>query len=149
MRVEKSTTEEVSGLLKSLAEKKQGGNNNHDRSGGGGGDDDALDFEDVVRKKDEEALRRKAERARRRLERKRNEKAETNNNIVGSGAQLELVGENRTNDAELGIPPECIIDNSNEDHVGDDEEADEDEVEGINPSIAAMMGFTGFSGRRK
>ena len=151
MRVEKSTTEEVSGLLKSLAEKKQGGNNNHDRSGGGGGDDDALDFEDVVRKKDEEALRRKDERAKRRLERKRNEKGETINNIVGSGAQIELEeGENRTNDAELGIPPEGIIDNSNEDHVGGEEDAeDEDEVEGIDPSIAAMMGFTGFCGRRK
>ena len=79
MRVEKRTTDEVSGVLQGLAERKR------EREGSSSGvrgaaaaTPAAIDFEDVVRKKDEEALRRKAERARRREERKRKGKGEMN-----------------------------------------------------------------------
>ncbi len=147
MRVEKSTTAEVSGVLKSLAEKKQGevvGTTNGANSGSRIGGDNALDFEDVVRKKDEEALRRKAERARRREERKRNE-LEEKIHSARSAIPLELVGEDHADEEEDRATP-TGIGNSVEDFV---EEEEEEVVEGIDPNIAAMMGFSDFSGRRK
>ena len=119
MRVEKSTTEEVSGVLKGLAEKKR------ERDGNKGGAESAIDFEDVVRQKDEEALKRKAERARKREERKRREREESQ----------EVVQE-KTNDAEQNPAEE-----------GDEEE--DIEEEGMHPDLAAMMGFSGFGGSRK
>jgi U4/U6.U5 tri-snRNP component SNU23 len=143
MRVEKSTTTEVSGVLKSLAEKKQGGTNNGANSGSRSGGDEALDFEGLVRKKDEEALRRKAERVRRREERKRNEKEEKMHSIR-SVIPLELVRENHASADEDRAEP-TGIDNSVEDFI----EEEEDEMERIDPNIAAMMGFSDFSGRRK
>lgn len=144
MRVEKSTTTEVSGVLKSLAEKKQDDyfGKNNGASGKSGGDD-ALNFEDVVRKKDEEALRRKAERARKRDERRRNTREEKSN-CIGS-IRHELVGENHDDGEEVECATPSGIDNSVED--GDEEEVDE--VAGVDPNIAAMMGFSDFSGRRK
>jgi U4/U6.U5 tri-snRNP component SNU23 len=135
MRVEKSTTEEVNGVLSRLAEKKR------EREGGGSGVhgggalalEEALDFEEVVRRKDDEALRRKAERARRREERKRKERDE------GNGPLLLDAAEDK-NAEEIGAP------------VGDEpvkDEDEEDEVGGIHPDIAAMMGFSGFGGSKK
>ncbi|KAL3761293.1 hypothetical protein ACHAWU_010206 [Discostella pseudostelligera] len=147
MRVEKSTTEEVSGVLKSLAEKKLGGLGSNNNYGAGrrseDGGDDSIDFEDVVRKKDKEALRRKAERARKREERKRQGGKE---DIIENGSdQLDSVVQNNTDDEEGATP---AGDNPVEDEDGEeaDEEADEEEID---PNIAAMMGFSGFSGRRK
>lgn len=120
MRVEKSTTEEVSGVLKGLAEKKR------ERDGNKGGAESAIDFEDVVRQKDEEALKRKAERARKREERKRREREESQ----------EVIIQEKNNDAEENPAEE-----------GDDEE--DVEEEGMHPDLAAMMGFSGFGGSRK
>ncbi|KAL7543964.1 hypothetical protein ACHAXR_013376 [Thalassiosira sp. AJA248-18] len=136
MRVEKSTTEEVSGVLKGLADKKrerEGGSSGGILGTGAAAAVEVVDFEDVVRKKDEEALRRKAERARRREERKRKEKEEKN----GAG-QLNVVTEN--NDEEKQVT------------TNDSNPAEEDEEEeegGVDPNLAAMMGFGGFGGSRK
>ncbi len=122
MRVEKSTTEEVSGVLKGLAEKKR------EREGKNAGNESAIDFEDVVRQKDEEALKRKAERARKREERKRRERGEL---------QEEVIVQDRNNDSEKNPADE-----------GEEDEEDVEE-EGMNPDLAAMMGFSGFGGSRK
>ena len=119
MRVEKSTTEEVSSVLKGLAEKKR----EHDGIGFAGAES-AIDFEDVVRQKDEEALKRKAERARKREERKRKERGETQ---------------------EVAVPTDI------EKNPAEEEDVDEEEVEeeAMHPDLAAMMGFSGFGGSRK
>eukprot|EP00985_Skeletonema_marinoi_P021441 scaffold13162_cov171-Skeletonema_marinoi.AAC.2 len=121
MRVEKSTTEEVSGVLKGLAEKKR------ERDGNKGGAESAIDFEDVVRQKDEEALKRKAERARKREERKRRERGEAQ----------EVIVQDIKNDTEENPAEE-----------GDEEEGVEEEGM-MHPDLAAMMGFSGFGGGRK
>lgn len=160
MRVEKSTTEEVSGVLKGLAEKKQQGGSSSSGGGGGGGSrsatsgdigdgiaSESLDFEDLVRKKDEEALRRKADRVRKREERRRKEREEKMNNGT---IQVDYTGQNNNNnhrDCQEGAAPGGDDDPAEDDGVeGVDEE---EEVEGIDPNIAAMMGFSGFSGRIK
>lgn len=75
MRVEKSTTEEVCDVLKGLAEKKREREGHNAITGGA---ENSIDFENLVRRKDEEALKRKAERARKREERKRREEVEEN-----------------------------------------------------------------------
>ena len=54
------------------------------------------------------------------------------------------MGENHADDEEDRATP-TGIDNSVEDFI----EEEEDEVEGIDPNIAAMMGFSDFSGRWK
>ncbi len=133
MRVEKSTTEEVSGVLRGLAEKKQEregcGSVVH---GGGALASEALDFEEVVRMKDNEALQRKAERARRREARKRKEKEERNGSLL-----LDAVEDKNAD--HIGAPV-------GDEPVNDEEEEDEDG--GIHPDIAAMMGFSGFGSKK-
>ncbi|KAL9182515.1 hypothetical protein ACHAXT_013167 [Thalassiosira profunda] len=127
MRVEKSTTEEVSGVLKGLADKKR--EREGDFANGGAVETEAVDFEDVVRKRDEEAVRRKEERRRKREERKRKERE-------GSG-QVEVV-------AEAPVEEEAVA-------AENPAEEEEEEVEegGVDPALAAMMGFSGFGGSRK
>ncbi|KAL3807431.1 hypothetical protein ACHAXA_003960 [Cyclostephanos tholiformis] len=136
MRVEKSTTEEVSDVLRVLAEKKREKEREGSGIHGGGAvaSERALDFEEAVRRKDNEALRRKAERARRREERKRREREE-----AVSTHLLNLVEEkNAEAIASVGDQP-----------VEDEDEEEVDEDGGIHPDIAAMMGFSGFGGSRK
>ena len=132
MRVEKSSTEEVSGVLKELAEKKR---EMEGRTNGGivtGRSGEAVDFEDLVRAKDEEALRRKAERARKREKRKMREKEKSYDTADGFQA---------------GETPE---ENNGEEDVGEKDENVYDEGDdGVDPNIAAMMGFSGFGGSRK
>mmetsp|Transcript_6543 Transcript_6543/g.14264 ORF Transcript_6543/g.14264 Transcript_6543/m.14264 type:complete len:342 (+) Transcript_6543:172-1197(+) len=144
MRVEKSTTEEVSGVLKGLAEKKR--ERNVLGLGGLGSAKSQvsateIDFEDVVRKKDEEALRRKADRARRREERKRRGKKKEANNY-GSSGQVNLV---------TAVEEKQVVETENPagGKVDGEEEDDDDEGGGIDPALAAMMGFSGFGGSRK
>lgn len=77
-------------------------------------------FYDIVKSKDEEAKRRKEERARKRKERKLKKKQEQREPIK-------------------------------EEEKIDEENAETEEVEegGIDPSLAAMMGFSGFGGGNK
>lgn len=146
MRVEKSTTEEVGGLLSSLGEKKRERENAILGGGGAAALSETVDFEDVVRKKDEEALRRKAERARRREQRKRMEREEVN----GSAA-VQLTHTVRDNniaeEEEMKEDAEVQVGDNNpaEDKEGDDEE--EEAV--IDPALAAMMGISGFGSSKK
>ena len=77
-------------------------------------------FYDIVKSKDEEAKRRKEERARKRKERKLKKKQEQRESIK-------------------------------EEEKIEEENAETEEVEegGIDPSLAAMMGFSGFGGGNK
>ena len=63
MRVEKSTKDQVKERLAQLAKEKEAINKE--------GEEEPMNFEDVVKAKDEEALKRKEERARKREERKK------------------------------------------------------------------------------
>ena len=142
MRVEKSTTDEVSGVLSGLAAKKREREKSSAMLSGGGSvaSSEAVDFEDVVRKKDEEALRRKAERARRREERKCKEKGEVN---VSSTVQLQQAVVNGTANKDEEKEETAEGDNPAE------EEEEEEEEGGIDPAMAAMMGFSGFGSSKK
>mmetsp|Transcript_8912 Transcript_8912/g.15736 ORF Transcript_8912/g.15736 Transcript_8912/m.15736 type:complete len:325 (-) Transcript_8912:131-1105(-) len=131
MRVEKSTTDEVSGVLQGLAEKKREREGSIGIQGATAATPAAIDFEDVVRKKDEEVLRR---RARRREERKRKGKGEAN----GLG-QFNVVAEGRVEEKKV----------TEEDNPAGEEVEEEEEDGGIDPAFAAMMGFAGFGGSRK
>lgn len=71
MRVQKSTTDEVSGVLQGLAKSKRDRENDPDKEMM-----EPVDFEEMIRNKDAKAAARKAERARRREERKRKERGE-------------------------------------------------------------------------
>lgn len=133
MRVEKSTTDEVSGVLKGLADKKREREGGSGLNGAGAAASDAVDFEDVVRKKDEEALQRKTERARRREERKRKEREGAN----GGPAQVKGVDE---------IAAEGKGATEADNPAGGEEEEEEG---ALDPNLAAMMGFSGFGGSRK
>lgn len=128
MRAEKSTTAEVGGLLKGLAEKRAR------ESGAHLGAAAAVDFEDTVRQKDAEALRRKAERARRREERKRRGKE----GATGAGP-LHVVADSSTVEEKP----------TGDGNPAEEEAGEEEEEEGIDPNLAAMMGFSGFGGSRK
>jgi U4/U6.U5 tri-snRNP component SNU23 len=136
MRVEKSTAEEVGSVLKGLAEKK---------SNEAGADVvESVDFEEVVKAKEEEALRRKQERAKRREERKKRARGE---HVDGEDDQNSL---NVTNDKSESDNPANEAENvygerDAEEGVEDEEEEGND----IDPNIAAMMGFSGFGGSRK
>ena len=129
MRVEKSTVEEVGSVLKGLAEKK-----NTESSADVV---DAVDFEEVVKAKEEEALRRKQERARRREGRKKRARGEVADDEgdpnSGNYSKVNPAQETPSNDTE---------------NSQDDEEVDEED-DGIDPNLAAMMGFSGFGGSRK
>lgn len=158
MRVEQSTTAEVGNVLKSLAEsEKMKQQQQHQNFGSGAGlstEDGGVDYEMVIRNKDEETQRRKADRARRREERKRREKQEKG----GTSSSGVVLKETRRFADEMiqtaeeleGQDEFCKLDNEQEEKDDDDDDpADDDEYDsGINP-MAAMMGFTGFGGSKK
>jgi hypothetical protein len=153
MRVEQSTTAEVGNVLKSLAESEKMKQQQHQNFGSGAGlstEDGGVDYEMVIRNKDEETQRRKADRARRREERKRREKQEKD----GTSSSGLVIKETRRSADEMietaeeleGQDKFCKLDEKDDD---DDDPADDDEYDsGINP-MAAMMGFTGFGGSKK
>lgn len=159
MRVEQSTTAEVGNVLKSLAESEKMKQQQHHFSGGGlSTEDGGVDYEMVIRNKDEETQRRKVDRARRREERKRKEKQEKDGNNIRSVVE---VIETRMSIIETIQTAEELeegredksgkLDNVYGDEEDDDEPADDDDDKydcGINP-MAAMMGFTGFGGSKK
>eukprot|EP00956_Cyclotella_meneghiniana_P008892 scaffold12152_cov52-Cyclotella_meneghiniana.AAC.10 len=137
MRVEKSTVEEVGSVLKGLAEKKANEASSSDIV-------ETVDFEEVVKAKEEEALRRKQERARRREERKKRTKEGNDSDNVN----------NRTDDGNPQEDNQTIHNPANESKdvkVNDEDPNEEEEEEdgGIDPNLAAMMGFSGFGGSRK
>jgi len=119
MRVQKSTTDEVSGVLQGLAKRKRDRENDPDREMM-----EPVDFEEMIRNKDAKAAARKAERARRREERKRKERGEIP-------------------DAPKPAPPPPPPE------VNDGSEEEGYEEGGIDPALAAMMGISGFGSSKK
>lgn len=127
MRVQKSTTDEVSGVLQGLAKKKRDRENDPDK-----GMTEPVDFEEMIRNKDAQAAARKAERARRREERKRKERGEIPD----------------APDPAAPPPPEVHDGPSS---AGDNGGSGEEEYEegGIDPALAAMMGISNFGSSKK
>ena len=120
MSVERTTKDQVSSRLAMLAKEKEKQKNAFD-----GGEED---FHDIVKAKDEEAERRKEERARQRKERKKMKNV--------------LTQEPQDDDEE-----EAQVDSLQNEINGEEEE--EVEEGGIDPGLAAMMGFSGFGGGSK
>ena len=126
MRVERSTKDQVVSRLDRLAKEKEASKSGKSKFGISAME--ATDFEDTVREKDEEARRRKEERAKKRKERKK-----------------KLRSEEQLQQSEEGGKDTAVDEDGNN---GDD---DDDDVEegGIDPSMAALMGFSGFGGGKK
>mmetsp|Transcript_108175 Transcript_108175/g.312614 ORF Transcript_108175/g.312614 Transcript_108175/m.312614 type:complete len:291 (+) Transcript_108175:19-891(+) len=122
MRVERSTKDQVSSRLAQLAKEKEKAKKILV-------DDREEYFHDVVKAKDEEAQRRREERAKERKERRKMKK------LMAQQGEIEK-DESEENEELKEV-------------TGDDAEEEEVEEEGINPDLAAMMGFSGFGGGNK
>ena len=128
MRVERSTKDQVMETLKALTkqtEKKQ----EEDE------EENMIDYEEMVKAKDERERQRKAERKRLRKERKKRLKEAKNE--------------------EEGLSNEAVDDTpaTSEGNEGEEEakqeDGDEEAEPEIDPAMAAMMGFSGFGGGNK
>eukprot|EP00979_Chaetoceros_neogracilis_P017731 scaffold10267_cov270-Chaetoceros_neogracile.AAC.29 len=117
MRIAKSTTSEVISKLDELAKEQEAKAAEVTLGMSKESADVEVDeFEEIVKKKDEEIEQRKVERKRRRDERKRKSRQEVEHKIMEEGK----VDENNNDTGEEG--------------------------DGINPDMAALMGFSGFGG---
>ncbi len=152
MRIAKSTTEEVVSKLDQLAQEQQKVNEVKRfvkvKMGGDGFDDDEdggmNEFEAVVRKKDEEIEKRKADRKKRREERKRRIREERKQlghpqKVVQPGAKSTDTNAVDTGNSGNGNGNDEVKETMVE------EEQEEDDDGGVDPDLAAIMGFSGFS----
>ena len=124
MRVERSTESDVMARLKLLTKNKEAAAKEVDM-------DEEENFCDMVKLKDEENRKQKEERKRLRKERKAKKKL----------------------DAAMGKPSATVTEQSaptDSENIDATREAlDVVEEGGIDPAMAAMMGFSGFGGSRK
>jgi len=127
MRVERSTKDQVATRLEAMVKAKG-------RSSKGVGidqfDEDEEDFDEIVRAKDEELMRRKEERKRERKERKKKKKKHLKESTESRSNETPKVGDEKE---------EVTLENGDE----------EGSSNGLDPAIAAMMGFSGFGGGNK
>jgi U4/U6.U5 tri-snRNP component SNU23 len=127
MRVERSTNDQVLSKLEAMVKAK-------DKSKKAIGmenlEEDEEDYNVIVNAKDEELKRRKEERKRERKERKKRKK-EQRKALAESGSNKP----SETTDENEEVPQE-------EGNEGND-------FDGLDPNIAAMMGFSGFGGGNK
>jgi len=128
MRVERSTEDQIVSRLEGMVKEKERcskvtGMNGFD-------EDEEEDFNEIVKAKDEELRRRKEERKRERKERKRKKK------------------EQQKASAETGRD-EATKRSDEKEEILMEEENEESNSGGMDPSIAAMMGFSGFGGGNK
>jgi len=124
MRVERSTKDQMLGRLSQLAKEKERTEQKKAENkllALAGFEEKTKKFEQVVKAKDKEEEQRRAEKAKRRQEKKK-EKQSRNH----------------------GPEPPPPKQEGNEEEGGEEEEEEEVEEEGINPDMAAMMGFSGF-----
>ncbi|CAJ1949273.1 unnamed protein product [Cylindrotheca closterium] len=125
MRVERSTKEQVTSRLAALAEeRKKNSTKLLDDTG------EEENFYDIVKAKDEEAKRRKEERARKRKERKLQKQKEKMGEFVEEPKKEETGADN--------------VDTKQE-----EQETEEYDEGGVDPALAAMMGFSGFAAGNK
>lgn len=124
MRVERSTKDQVLSKLEAMKKAKE---KKLKTEGMNRFEEDEEDYNEIVRAKDEELKRRKEERKRERKERKKKKKE------------------------KLKAPPESETieeaDTKDKGEVEIDEEGGDGS--GLDPNIAAMMGFSGFGGGNK
>jgi U4/U6.U5 tri-snRNP component SNU23 len=127
MRTEKSTTKEVSSRLQALVEAKKKKEKDEEREfmistrkDDNNDDEQMNEFEKIVKQKDEEVANRKAERAKRREERKKKAREEKEKAEAQAAQQI-----NGCNDDEA-------------------EDEDDNQLGGLDPDMARMMGFSSF-----
>ena len=123
MRVERSTNDQVAARLAALVKKK-------DKSKSQTSFDELKEEEEelyhgMVKAKDEELKKREEERRRERKERRKKKKAERKK------SSDDLEEEDHQQEAKIV------------------EEEEEEEEDGVDPNLAAMMGFSGFGGGNK
>ena len=128
MRVERSTKDQVTSRLEALAKEKEEASNKNLLV-----DEEEEDFFDVVKARDEEAKRQKEERARKRKERRKEKKA-----AARGQQQQQSPAADKTTEAQSK--------DDGEERGGGEEEVEEG---GVDPALAAMMGFSGFGGGNK
>lgn len=124
MRVERSTKGQVLSKLEAMKKAKE---KKLKTDGMNRFEEDEEDYNEIVRAKDEELKRRKEERKRERKERKKRKKE------------------------KLKAPPESETSEEAdaEDKVKAEVEEEGGDGSGLDPNIAAMMGFSGFGGGNK
>ena len=127
MRVERSTKDQVVSRLEAMKKAKERCSN---AVGFDQFDEDEEDFNEIVKAKDEELKKRKEERKRERKERKKRKRK-----------QLKMLAENGSDE---------LTNNRYEtEQVQSDDGNEEGDGSGLDPGIAAMMGFSGFGGGNK
>jgi len=125
MRVERSTNDQVVSKLEVMIKAKE----RHTKADQFA-EDEEDDFNEIVKAKDEELKRRKEERKRERKERKKKKKEQQKAAAeTGSNKVIETSDEKQ----------QILLEDGNEESNGD----------GLDPNIAAMMGFSGFGGGNK
>ena len=127
MRVERSTKDQVVSRLEAMVKAKERCNKvvGMDQL-----EEDEEDYNEIVKAKDEELRRRKEERKRERKERKKKKKDRQK-----AAAESKSTTTDERSDQTEEIPPE--------------EDNEESNPGGLDPNIAAMMGFSGFGGGNK
>lgn len=142
MRVERSTNDQVMARLAVLAKEKEASKSKADRLMDGYDENDGEEeggyYNDIVKAKDEELAKRKEERRRERKERKKKKREEKMTTSADHQDEQEYDDEVK-DDARFGKVTTTTEPDNDE----------EDEEEGVDPGLAAMMGFTGFGGGTK
>ena len=122
MRVERSSKDQMLGRLSQLTKEKERKEKKSDIEL----EIQETNYQNVVKEKDEEEAKKKEEKAKRRKEKKEQKR------LAGLGPALP--------------PPKEAQPEADE---GGEAEEEEEEEGGINPDMAAMMGFSGFGGSSK
>jgi U4/U6.U5 tri-snRNP component SNU23 len=118
MRVERSTESDLLSKLEELKKQKQQQNNNTISDG-----ITSIDYNKLVQERDLDEERRKEERQRLRKERRKRLKCEKDNTSIDDDNDIEEVIDD-PDDADVELEPQ------------------------IDPALAAMMGFSGFGGKK-
>jgi len=141
MRVERSTKDQVANRLEALVKAKdrcKKMNNDFD-----GEEEEEEDYNAIVQQKDQELKRRKEERKRERKERKKKKKKKEKTMALAesSGGNNDETLQTSTADDETkgDTTAESVAAQEQEDGL----------MNGLDPNIAAMMGFSGFGGGNK
>jgi U4/U6.U5 tri-snRNP component SNU23 len=141
MRVERSTNDQLMARLAVLAKEKEASKakandlmmDGYDEQEEGGGY-----YNDIVKAKDEELAKRKEERKQERKEKKKKKKEE----IMATGHHQQ----EQENDVVEDNAAFTKVTTTAEQPENDDDQEEED---GVDPGLAAMMGFSGFGGGSK
>ena len=152
MRTEKSTQSQVQDRLKLLVKQKQSKKGRQISMDSTGQDESERDYKDVIKGRDKATEDKKAERARRRKEQKKLKKKLLQQQQQQQQQQQGLQG--------FGAPPVDPSGGDNDDGknekdtktstpVLDTNGGDDGDGGGIDPALAAMMGFGGFGGGNK